>query len=66
MGDRDINLPLKETIEALNQLPQTSNGVITLIRYPDGDHSLFNRQIGRALYWDDVRAWLTKREVIRR
>ena len=66
MGDRDINLPLKETIDALNLLPQTSNGVITLIRYPAGDHALFDRERGRALYWDDVRAWLTKRGIIRK
>ena len=66
MGDLDINLPVKETIEALNALPQTSNGVITLIRYPNGDHSLFNRELGRALYWDDVREWLTKHAIIRK
>jgi dipeptidyl aminopeptidase/acylaminoacyl peptidase len=66
MGDRDINLPLKETIDALKALPQTSNGVITLIRYPEGDHSLFNRELGRALYWDDVRAWLTKHNIVRK
>lgn len=66
MGDRDINLPLKETIEALKAMPQTSNGVITLIRYANGDHSLFDRELGRALYWDDVRAWLLKRGIVRR
>ena len=65
MGDRDINLPLKETVEALKSLPQSSNGVLTLIQYPDGDHSLFNRERGGALYWNDVRAWLTKRGIIK-
>lgn len=62
MGDLDINLPLKETIEALKALPQISSGVLTLVQYPDGNHSLFSRERGGALYWDDVRAWLTKRE----
>jgi hypothetical protein len=59
MGDRDINLPLRETVDALNALPQISTGVLTLIRYPDGNHRL-----SRVPFWDDVRAWLTKRGVI--
>ena len=59
MGDRDINLPLKETVEALKALPQISTGVLTLIQYPEGNH-----QLSRVPIWDDVRAWLTKRGVI--
>jgi dipeptidyl aminopeptidase/acylaminoacyl peptidase len=64
MGDRDINLPLKETIEALNALPQISTGVLTLIRYPDGNHQLARPDGSRVPYWDDVRAWLTKRGIV--
>lgn len=64
MGDRDINLPLKETIEALNALPQMGTGVLTLIRYPDGDHQLARPDRSRVPYWDDVRTWLTKRGIV--
>jgi len=64
MGGKDINLPAKESVDALKALPQISDGVLTLIEYPDGDHSLFNRDRGGALYWDDVRAWLLKREIV--
>ena len=66
MGDRDINLPVKETIEALQKLPQTSNGVLTLIRYPEGDHGLFRPDHTREPYFDDIRAWLRKREIVSR
>ena len=66
MGDRDINLPLRETIEALNALPQISNGVLTLIQYPDGDHQLARPDRSRVPYWDDVRAWLRKRGIVPR
>lgn len=61
MGDRDINLPVKETITALGALPQTRNGVLTLIRYPEGDHGLFRPDHTREPYFDDIRAWLRKR-----
>ncbi len=64
MGDRDINLPLRETIEALNALPQIGTGVITLIRYPEGNHELARPDRSGMLYWDDVRAWLTKRGIL--
>ena len=66
MGDRDINLPLKETIAALSVLPQISTGVLTLIQYPDGDHQLARPDRSRVPYFDDVRAWLTKRGIIPR
>ena len=65
MGDRDINLPLKETVEALQKLPQTSNGVLTLIRYPEGDHGLFRPDHTREPYFEDIRAWLQKRGVLK-
>jgi dipeptidyl aminopeptidase/acylaminoacyl peptidase len=65
MGDRDINLPLKETVEALQKLPQTSNGVLTLIRYPEGDHGLFRPDHTREPYFEDIRAWLQKRGILK-
>jgi uncharacterized protein len=64
MGDKDINLPLKETVEALQKLPQTSNGVLTLIRYPQGDHGLFRPDHTREPYFEDIRAWLGKRQIL--
>ena len=64
MGDLDINLPLKETIEALKALPQISTGVLTLIQYPDGNHQLARPDGSRVPYWDDVRKWLTRRGVV--
>jgi dipeptidyl aminopeptidase/acylaminoacyl peptidase len=64
MGGKDINLPLKETLEALKALPQTSSGVLTLIEYPDGDHSLSRPDRSRVPYWDDVRAWLQRRGLL--
>lgn len=64
MGDRDINLPLKETVEALNALPQIGTGLLTLIRYPDGDHQLARPDRTRVPYWDDVRMWLQKRGIV--
>ncbi|HUR21996.1 MAG TPA: alpha/beta fold hydrolase, partial [Vicinamibacterales bacterium] len=64
MGDLDINLPLKETIAALKALPQISTGVLTLIQYPEGNHQLSRPDGSRVPYWDDVRAWLLKREII--
>jgi dipeptidyl aminopeptidase/acylaminoacyl peptidase len=66
MGDLDINLPVKETIEALKALPQISTGVLTLIQYPDGNHQLARPDRTFVPYWDDVRAWLTKRGIIPR
>lgn len=65
MGAKDINLPLKETIAALRALPQTSNGMITLIEYPDGDHQLARPDRSRIPYWDDVRVWLNQRGILR-
>jgi len=50
-----INLPAKETIEALNALPQISTGVLTLIRYPDGNHQLAR---------PDRSAWFRKRGIL--
>jgi uncharacterized protein len=64
MGDRDINLPLKETVEALRKLPQTSNGVLTLIEYPEGDHGLMRPDNSREPYFDDIGAWLRKRGIL--
>jgi uncharacterized protein len=64
MGGKDINLPLKETVEALKKLPQTSNGTIMLIEYPNGDHGLMRPDHTREPYFDDIRAWLRKRGIV--
>lgn len=64
MGDRDQNLPLRETLEALEALPAKASGILTLVRYAQADHQLRSSDGSRADYWGAIESWLRERGVL--
>jgi dipeptidyl aminopeptidase/acylaminoacyl peptidase len=64
MGDRDQNLPLRETLRALDALPAKASGILTLVRFPDADHGLYRDDGSRVDFWDEVRDWLAERGIL--
>jgi pimeloyl-ACP methyl ester carboxylesterase len=65
MGERDRNLPIKETLAALDTLPGKASGLVTLVRLPNADHGLNNVDGTRTTYWDTVKSWLSDRKILR-
>jgi uncharacterized protein len=66
MGDRDQNLPLRETLQALDSLPATASGLLTLVRFPDADHAMYRADGSRVDYWETIEDWLLKRGILDR
>ena len=66
MGDRDQGLPLQETLQALNSLPATASGLLTLVRFPEADHGMYRADGSRVDYWETIEDWLRKCGILHR
>jgi pimeloyl-ACP methyl ester carboxylesterase len=64
MGDRDQNLPLRETLEVLDSLPANASGVLTLVRFPQADHQMYAPDGSRVDDWGTIESWLRKRGIL--
>jgi pimeloyl-ACP methyl ester carboxylesterase len=66
MGDRDTNLPLPDTLRALQALPATRSGLLTLVRFADADHAMLRPDGSRVDYWASIETWLAARGILAR
>jgi hypothetical protein len=58
--DRDQNLPLRETLQALDSLPATASGLLTLVRFPEADHGMYRSDGSRVNDWETIASWLRR------
>ncbi len=66
MGGRDHNLPVRETLQALDGLPAKATGVLTLVRFAEADHGMHRSEGSRVNDWEAIESWLRKRGILTR
>jgi pimeloyl-ACP methyl ester carboxylesterase len=66
MGGRDQNLPVRETLQALDGLPAKATGVLTLVRFAEADHGMHRSEGSRVNDWEAIESWLRKRGILAR